>query len=244
MTVGQMRGGYPRLQVSEVFESLQGEGPRAGEHSLFVRLAGCNMSCSWCDTRYAWDWHRYDRVVEVRENTVEELCDEICRHDTAIRLLVVTGGEPMLQQRALIELLDRLRLRRPQLQPEIETNGTLEPALALSVLTQRFVVSPKLQSTGIREELRIRPAALQMYSALPETIFKFVTHETRDLDEIEAICIRCGIARGRVWLMPCALTVRELVERAPRAAQLALGSGYNLSGRWQLLWFGDNARGR
>ena len=54
------------LAVSEIFgPTLQGEGPSSGRRAMFLRLAGCNLSCSWCDTAYTWDWSRYDKKAEV-----------------------------------------------------------------------------------------------------------------------------------------------------------------------------------
>src|SRR5262249_11150304 len=54
------------LRVSEIFESFQGEGASAGLPAVFVRLANCNLRCTWCDTRYTWDWAAYDYDSEVR----------------------------------------------------------------------------------------------------------------------------------------------------------------------------------
>ena len=55
-----------KLKLSEVFESIQGEGPSAGLPCVFVRLATCNLHCSYCDTKYTWDWQNYDYEREVR----------------------------------------------------------------------------------------------------------------------------------------------------------------------------------
>src|ERR1700719_782206 len=91
------------LRVSEIFVSFQGEGPSSGERAVFVRLAGCNLSCQWCDTPYTWDWSRYNRVLESHK----VVADEVARHVVALageygKLLILTGGEPMLQQGAVI----------------------------------------------------------------------------------------------------------------------------------------------
>ena len=92
------------LVVSEVFgPTLQGEGPSAGQRAGFVRLGRCSLSCSWCDTPYSWDWKRYDPAVELRELPVGEVAASIRAMD--VPMVVVTGGEPLLQQRAIVELL-------------------------------------------------------------------------------------------------------------------------------------------
>src|SRR3954470_22965546 len=96
----------PTLKVSEIFESLQGEGVSSGAPAIFVRLAQCNLHCTWCDTKYTWDFERYRYEEEVREQTVAEVAQLV--NASASRRLILTGGEPLLQQRALKELFARL----------------------------------------------------------------------------------------------------------------------------------------
>lgn len=77
------------MVISEIFRSIQGESTYAGLPCIFIRLAGCNLSCSWCDTPYA-------RVPdEAKELTMEQVLDEVKKFDC--RLLEITGGEPLLQ---------------------------------------------------------------------------------------------------------------------------------------------------
>lgn len=77
------------LQVHSVFHTIQGEGPRSGEPAVFVRLAGCNLRCWFCDTDFEHG----------RTYTVQELWDEVARVSGAgTRLVVLTGGEPLAQQ--------------------------------------------------------------------------------------------------------------------------------------------------
>ena len=60
-----------QLEVSEIFESVQGEGASVGQPCLFVRLAGCNLKCAWCDTRYAWDFGSGECGAQARAMSVE-----------------------------------------------------------------------------------------------------------------------------------------------------------------------------
>ena len=76
------------LNVAEIFRSLQGEGHYAGQVSAFVRLAGCNLRCFWCDTPYALEKH------QGRPMSVEQVLAEVGRCDC--RHVVVTGGEPLI----------------------------------------------------------------------------------------------------------------------------------------------------
>jgi 7-carboxy-7-deazaguanine synthase len=110
------------LEVSEIFPSIQGESTYAGLPCVFVRLAGCNLDCSYCDTPYARG--RGERLT--REAVLEQVAAYRCR------LVEITGGEPLLQEEtpALVSaLLDR------KLEVLVETNGSLD----ISVLDPRAV---------------------------------------------------------------------------------------------------------
>src|SRR6266852_4074929 len=80
-----MRG--ESLRVSEVFSSIQGEGPSVGTPSVFVRLQGCSVGCAWCDTKYSWDAARGE------ERALERLLQQI--KGAGPQNVVVTGGGPL-----------------------------------------------------------------------------------------------------------------------------------------------------
>src|SRR5450432_1912642 len=110
------------LKVSEIFESLQGEGASVGAPTVFVRLAQCNLHCTWCDTKYTWDFEHYRYEDEVHEQSVDAVAQIVNASTT--RRLVLTGGEPLLQQRALQALWGALA---SDIAVEVETNGTIAP---------------------------------------------------------------------------------------------------------------------
>ena len=233
-----------KIALNEIFRSIQGEGPRTGQEALFVRLAGCNLTCVWCDTQYAWNWGAYDRGAESRLVTVAQLVGDVLgRADWGGDLMVITGGEPMLQQESLSLLLTEVRVARAGMHCQVETNGTVPVLPRTAGLVDQFVVSPKLHHAGESLGARIRMEALRTYAALPETALKFVVASKDDLTEIEAICSELEIERRRVWLMPLAASAGELLEVSPMVAELALTTGCNLSSRLQLLNWG-NERGR
>jgi 7-carboxy-7-deazaguanine synthase len=121
------------VRVVEVFESLQGEGPFCCRRALFVRLAGCNLRCPWCDTPYALEPSR-GRLVGF-----EEIVEKAIQHGG---LVVVTGGEPLLQRSALTKLV--AMLVDAGLMVQVETNGTLPaPAENEPLSKALYVVSPK-----------------------------------------------------------------------------------------------------
>ncbi len=104
------------LKLSEIFFSIQGEGPLIGMPSLFFRLYDCNLSCSWCDTPYARPPHPFI------EKNPEELISFWKENYPEIPYIVITGGEPLLQQET-IPFLDRL-IKEGAI-PILETNGSL-----------------------------------------------------------------------------------------------------------------------
>lgn len=88
------------MQITEIYKSLQGESTHAGLPCIFVRLTGCNLRCSWCDSEYTFTGGR--KMTEV------EVFDEVNRLSSPGGLVEVTGGEPMLQERELLPLIRRL----------------------------------------------------------------------------------------------------------------------------------------
>lgn len=103
------------LKITEIFPSIQGEGLRQGEPTIFVRFTGCNLRCAFCDTKYAWKGGK--------DYTTEQLLRRIER--TAIRFpaswVCLTGGEPLLQD---LEKLVR-KLRDEKFKVQVETNATI-----------------------------------------------------------------------------------------------------------------------
>ena len=224
------------LVVSELFgPTLQGEGPSAGQRAGFVRLGRCSLNCSWCDTPYSWDWKRFDPAVELRELAVREVAESVRAMD--VPMVVVTGGEPLLQQGAIVELLRLL----PGLGVEVETNGIHVPEPELVEHVDRFNVSPKLANAGIERGRRYKPEVLRTFQATGKAVFKFVVCERPDLDEIDAVVADCGLTD--VWVMPEGTDAPALVARARRLADDVVARGWQLTPRLHILLWGDE-RGR
>src|ERR1700732_3749492 len=88
------------MQITEIYKSIQGESTYAGLLCVFVRLTGCNLRCSWCDSEYTFQGgHRM---------AMEEVLDEVSRLSPGGGLGEITGGEPMLQEREVVPLMQRL----------------------------------------------------------------------------------------------------------------------------------------
>jgi 7-carboxy-7-deazaguanine synthase len=88
------------MQITEIYKSLQGESTYAGLPCVFVRLTGCNLRCSWCDSEYTF--------FGGRKLSMEEVLDEVLQLSPGGGLVEITGGEPMLQDRELVPLMQRL----------------------------------------------------------------------------------------------------------------------------------------
>jgi 7-cyano-7-deazaguanosine (preQ0) biosynthesis protein QueE len=226
------------LVVAEVFgPTLQGEGPSAGRRCGFVRLGGCNLDCSWCDTPYTWDWTRFSPERELRRVAVTEVVASV--EAMGVDMLVITGGEPLLQARALLPLLAAAGERGWRV--EVETNGTVAPPPQMAAQVAAFNVSPKLANSGIAEAVRIRPAALETLRATGRAVFKFVATAASDLDEVAAL-----VAAHRlepVYVMPEGTTAELVVARMRELAGPALARGFHLTPRLHILLWGDQ-RGR
>ncbi len=223
----------------EIFHSVQGEGVTAGEPAVFLRLATCNLSCTWCDTKYTWDWANYDVDEQVLAMPVDEVEQRVATFGT--RRLVITGGEPMLQQRELAPLAASLTGQGYKC--EVETNGTLAPVPEMADAVAQWNVSPKLTNSGNDHPRREVAESLSAFAALDGAYFKFVIVEREDVDEVSLLSGRYRLQPDRVILMPEGTTPEVLNERGAWLAEVCRDKGYRFSTRLHIQLWGD-VRGR
>jgi 7-carboxy-7-deazaguanine synthase len=228
------------LTVNEIFgPTFQGEGPFAGRHAMFVRLFGCSLRCRWCDTSWTWDAARFELAAEQHPMTVPGILDRLRPYRPG--LVVITGGEPLLQQQALVALSEGIRAAGISPAIQIETSGTVPPLPALTAAVSMYCVSPKLANSGMRQHQRIRPAVLRQFALSGKAVFKFVASGCGDLDEIAEITESCGLAP--VWVMPEGTDSATVLARMRELAGPVAERGWNLTGRMHvLLW--EDERGR
>ena len=222
----------------EIFHSVQGEGVNAGKPAVFLRLALCNLACAWCDTRYTWDWEHYDQRREVVAISVDEAEEGIRRYGCPN--LVVTGGEPLVQQRALTPMLERLEDGGSWI--EVETNGTIVPGKKLLEIVDHWSVSPKLENSGNTLPARENSRALRLFRDLPSAHFKYVLEKPDDLAEIRALLAKYELPADRIVLMPQAQDRDTLLDRSLWLVDICKREGYLFSTRLQILLWG-NRRG-
>ncbi|BFP42050.1 7-carboxy-7-deazaguanine synthase QueE [Flavobacteriaceae bacterium GF1] len=212
--------------VPEIFHSLQGEGKSIGRPSIFIRTSLCNLHCIWCDTDYTWNWkstdfkHKNDRKEGYSKFSKE---DQIIELDTSeivsivlgfdCSSIVLTGGEPLIQQFGLVKVMKVLREKPMDYHFEVETNGTIMPTREVDALIDQYNVSPKLKNSGIPESLRIKPEPLGFFSKSHKANFKFVVSDKGDIEEILTLMAIYGIDPNRIYLMSEGTSMDELSEK-------------------------------
>lgn len=232
------------MKVNEIFgPTIQGEGRSAGMATMFLRTSICNLACSWCDTAYTWNWlgtsfghpEKYDRRKEIHEMSCDEIIKKLKEKGPRVKSLVITGGEPMLQQSKIIELLELLKPLGYRV--EIETNGTIEPRDEFLRLIDQINCSPKTSNSGSdnRLEARERPKALWKLALNDKTFFKFVVRDRTDLPEIKSLISRYNMRN--VYLMPEGDTREQQYQLSGEVEELCRENNFNFSPRLHVLYW-------
>ena len=232
------------LSDDKIFYTIEGEGEYAGQPSVFMRLSMCNLTCkgfasadspNGCDSFVSWSVKNRFTVEEVL-NLLESSGYVIHLKHNAI--WKITGGEPLIQQKALLELVQAFAKRFgfiPRI--DFETNATIMPDERWKVYKATFTTSPKLSNNGDPEEKRYKPVVLKWH-AENGSGFKFVINEPKDLDEVFEKYIHkdgVNIPHNSVWLMPCCGSRAEHVQKAELVASLCKEHDLNFSPRLQLI---------
>jgi len=222
------------MKISEIFESIQGEGNNAGKSAVFLRTAECNLKCVWCDTKYTWDWKNYDYSKEVNEMSIKEVRQSL--EQFRIRHLVITGGEPLMQQDDLAELLTFLK---PEFYVEVETNGTILPNNALSTLVDQWNVSPKTKNSGNPLEMCEINECYTFFSKKKNCYFKYVVESEDDLIEINQFISKYSLKKDRVLLMTQAITKEEILSKENSVFTISKKNSLGFSPRLHVMKWGS-----
>jgi 7-carboxy-7-deazaguanine synthase len=185
-----------RLRINEIFHSVQGEGTRAGVRCVFVRLTGCHLRCSWCDTEYAFYEGGWMTLDEIMAQVATYNCDTV----------EVTGGEPLLQP-AVFELMARLADRYSTVM--VETSG----AVSIADVDPRVIRIVDLKCPDSGEADKNCWDNIALLKATDEV--KFVIASRRDYDWAVDVVTKHGLAaRCPVLFSPVhgSLHPRELTE--------------------------------
>lgn len=227
------------ISINEVFKSIQGEGKRAGYPALFIRLQGCNLTCDWCDSKHTWHPDQKDKGIKI---PVENLY-LICHEEAPYNRIVWTGGEPLLQQKAIMEFIRGKSSQYP-IAYEIETNGTKKIEHHLASHCDVITVSPKLESSGLDWTHRYKADVLEDFTLYYNSIFKFViTDPKQDEEEIrDNFEHRWNLDPQRIYIMPEGISADIQVERMPEVMDIALRNNWLFSPRLQTLAYNDERR--
>ena len=226
------------MKISEIFSSIQGEGIHAGKPSVFLRTALCNLKCVWCDTKYTWDWDNYDYSKEVHELPIEKVIEKIKQFEP--KHIVITGGEPLIQQNDIASLLSKLG---DDYFVEVETDCTIIPNSAMLEHVNHWNVSPKTSNSGNSREAREIPQCYDFFAKLENSVFKFVIENETDLVEIDELITKYSIPKNKILLMPQASTKDELNLKKEEIEKIAIAKGLLFSSRLQVERWG-NQRGK
>lgn len=228
------------MRISEVFQSIQGEGRFVNVPSVFVRTSGCNLRCWYCDTPYtSWEPEGHDRDWQ---SVLTEVLQRDCEH------IVVTGGEPMLQA-DIVPLTAALREGGRFV--TLETAGTFDrPVQAdlMSISPKLRNSTPSLERAGSWRERhdrdRHRPEVIHRLLCDYDCQFKFVIDLPDDVEEVDSYLREFPEALPeQIWFMPQAITAEQLAEKTPWIEAAAAQRGFQFTTRLHIELFG-NVRGK
>lgn len=210
-----------KILLNEIFESMQGEGPNIGRPSVFVRLGGCNLTCTWCDSKFTWEPTIADNKVAKLSEVIDQIKSYSAKH------LVITGGEPLLQQDKIRMILEAL----PEHTAELETNGS--QACNITDLFEQINCSPKLKNSGNK------PYSLMIKPSEKRVIYKFVVQSPSDLEEIQNYVAENEIPSQKVYLMPEGQTRAQLLSRNAWVQKVCVDLGFNFTPRLHIMLWDD-----
>jgi 7-carboxy-7-deazaguanine synthase len=224
------------LNVAEHFaDTIQGEN-LVGVPSAFLRLQYCTLACKWCDTLEVWKRGNPYTTKEIldlwgRSGMVEKFRNG--QH------LILTGGSPLKQQDALIDLIKRFDEKYNFIPIiEIENECVLMPREELIQYIHIWNNSPKLANSGMHERIRYKPEIIKKVSRLPKSYFKFVVQTEDEWNEIKTFFLDTNlIDRDQIVLMPEGQTREELQSHYEAVVNIAVRENVRMTDRFHVtIW--------
>jgi len=238
------------LLVNSLFYSIQGEGPRIGTPSFFIRLGGCDLDCFYCDSKETWSGQSTNIKMTIPSivNEYVKYCQQ-CKSN--ISNIVITGGEPLIQQKEIVNLIKQMNNSTKKLlyvfpediNFEIETNGTIEPIIELCELCPEFNVSIKLDSSNVSRSRRIKSKVIKKYVKSSESDFnikfKFVINNETDIEEMLDLYEDFNIDEKIIYLMPEGKTQEEIQQHSLLVVDTCKKYGFKYCDRLQINIWGN-----
>ncbi|MFO7658491.1 MAG: 7-carboxy-7-deazaguanine synthase QueE [Bacteroidales bacterium] len=224
--------------ISEIFESIQGEGNHAGVNSLFIRFQLCNITCIWCDTKYSWT--RFSDKFEITDK--DSLREKISRSEK--KHIIFTGGEPALFR---LDMLAKITGKSFH----VESNGTIIPTQPLHTILHdgveiyrdgmkeeiisefNWVISPKLSNS----KQETNDEAIKFWAKKEYAVFKFITGNVADIEEAENYALNFNIEKNRVYMGLLGTTLESQLNIS--LADEIVKRGFNFSPRLHVLFWGQ-----
>lgn len=261
-----------KLNINEIFgPTIQGEGLFTGRPSVFCRLNGCNLRCAFaggsvCDTGYT-SWNMEKRQPKETSKVADDIM-KIFKQYPNVNQLVITGGEPLLQAKPLLELLQTLHVRKDDIEVTIETNGSIMPPDEMFYEVSLWSLSPKLRNSehfegiGIskvlqeqHKKLRFNQKALLEYISqanlfqlkfvgsderVEQDVDEFMKDLYKGLDENTIEYTKQYISwRGWIMLMPAGQTLEQINESTEKILPICYKRGWNYCDRLHIRLWGD-----
>jgi organic radical activating enzyme len=232
------------LPLNEIFYSVQGEGISLGKPAIFIRLNGCDLACSFCDTPQTW---KKGFLESPQKCSVPDIQAFIKAHmpsnGNKTDTIVITGGEPLLHLKspAFQELITSLRLSGFRI--EIETAGHIAVSELFRDLIDQWNISPKLSNShNVKLPYTTTLPSFKLHS---NAYLKFVvgTKNSRvEMEEVDDLVRSVAWPNDRVIIMPEGITVEDQLLKLPTLIELACERRYRVIPRLHILAWG-NKRG-
>lgn len=166
------------MLVNEIFRSIEGEGIRAGYPAIFIRLFGCNLGCSYCDTKYSCSGADY---VEKSVNEIVAACEQY----SPVKRVTITGGEPLIHQDIRLLVFELIKLGY---EINIETNGSIDISPFTEFDKVIITMDWKSPNSGMNEMMNSR----NLDKLRKQDVLKFVVGSPADLFEMERVVNSMG----------------------------------------------------
>ena len=234
-----------KLAISEVFYSIQGEGKTVGVPSVFVRLGGCNLICGGMGTQFDGELHndaewRCDSIevwMKAQSKEIKDILPSDCVKAIENGAhIILTGGEPMIQQKGLEALINFIKENyNKQAYFEVETNGTIMPNEFLLKNIDLWNCSPKLRNSGMDNTMTFKSEVITKLNT-KNTIFKFVVNKEKEWKEIQETYLPI-VDKKKIYLMPAGENQELLEKNMIRVVELAKDNYLNFTTRLHInIW--------
>ena len=233
------------INYSEIFFSIQGEGVLSGVPSIFFRTSGCPLKCWFCDTKYTSHSPEKNIITTSKATSMIAKMMEVYNCD----YLILTGGEPMSQHKAITTIIKKLREKNKNIHITIETAGIIFEPMDIDL----FSISPKLSGSGptenqipegkkwgeFHEKSRINIQALNQFIGTGRYKFKFVVTNPKHICEIKELQQTLSIPNDTIYLMPEGTTAKDIEQHQEFIVEECLKNGWRYSDRLHVRIWND-----